>query len=576
MTESRWYALAIGVAAVDNMRFLPAARRDAKRFRDWATRNKYKSSLVTDEKAPVTADRLQSVVQEIVQASPERLVIFFSGHGTSLPDGDYWLLSDFAETGAAINVFASERAARLHPIEQIAFIADACRSSVRQAARIEGRNLFLYPRLEQRRGPRIDSFYATRLGAVAQEVRDADPAKTYGVFGHLVLKAIEGREPDAFEQGREPPTVSSQSLALWLEREVPLETGRIPGAVVQWPDARPGWFRPDDWYYTRTERETDKSLVRGPAIGEGRGLQRDIGVGEQKVAAARRQRRALLNHHQHIIAESEGRASFETHEGVSVVGAEITAAAGEPGRRIDRFQENGSWHIRTEDGPQSVALKLGNTGWIALATIPGFVATVATAESRPVSVNYVPVRRTDAFDEYQAQADNAAAAEWLALLSTGDGLPDGDRALREFGDRVRQRKHSNPTLGILAAYAYDRAGAQDEVNSIAWYFAYQDGYVPFDVALLSSTKIPSPGEKGMFRWDGHAAEARIAGAFPFLTRGWALLDLEGAPGNADLAKLRPGLLPTPWTSFDLQHGDRMATLIRSGALTPARVPELAF
>jgi hypothetical protein len=58
--------------------------------------------------------------------------------------------------------------------------------------------------------------------------------------------------------------------------------------------------------------------------------------------------------------------------------------------------------------------------------------------------------------------------------------------LKKLGDQLRQYKHVNPSLGILAAYAYERAGDLKAIDSVTTYFAQAGQPVPFDVALLST------------------------------------------------------------------------------------------
>jgi Caspase domain len=619
MAQPGWFAVSIGIGKVGSMPLLPGARLDAARFADWARSNGYETRLITDDSAPVTVEQLETSVAEILECHVERLIIFFSGHGTTLPQGDYWLVSDSESKFKAINVSASERAARSHPIEQIAFFADACRSTVPWAAKIQDRNLIGYPEHDDPRGARVDSFYATRVGSVAQEASNEIAAKTYGIFGKYVLQAINGETREAFESGRDPQAVSSQSLALWLERIIPLESGRIPGAVVQWPDVRPGWFRPNDWYFTRQERErprgssddlvelaeepmlVTKSLggprifrrmgsgsARGkPAAGIGRGTRSPRPPGRpartgggggdsaaRRVRAAEKARDERVDEHRRIILESRGREGFETRQGLTVVGAGIEEAAGESGLLNEAFPEHGAWHVRTETGiPQSLAVRLSGGAWIGVTTLPGFVATVATMDSKPVSVNYVPAHFTDDYDQYRALGNDAAAAEWLALVASDKAVsPD---KLNDFAERARQGKHANPTLGVLAAYAYDRAGAQDEIDSIAWYFADRNGFVPFDVALLSRARVARLGTVVQFRWKNESASAMVAGTFPMMTRGWALLEPGRDGVTPGLLELRPGLLPTPWTAFDSEHGAKLAGMIRSGALSGRKASEVA-
>jgi hypothetical protein len=135
--------------------------------------------------------------------------------------------------------------------------------------------------------------------------------------------------------------------------------------------------------------------------------------------------------------------------------------------------------------------------------------------------------------------------------------------LKAFADEAREVKHINPAFGVLAAYAYERSARIDQVASIAWYFANRNDFVPFDVIyLLSAYGDP----EAMIRVHGWAPEKIIvAGGFPMLTQGWALLDPDNG-ARPELVRLRAGLMDSVWTTFNAEVGGRFADMIAQGEI----------
>ncbi|QOZ33266.1 hypothetical protein XH92_17635 [Bradyrhizobium sp. CCBAU 53421] len=255
-----------------------------------------------------------------------------------------------------------------------------------------------------------------------------------------------------------------------------------------------------------------------------------------------------------------GRESFETHQGLTVVGASITEVVAPKGKQFDCFLESGLWHVRGYGEPHSVAVKTDRNFWIAATLLPEFVATLVVGEKGVESLNYAPPRSSP--EREASLRSEKIVAEWNAFLSVDRRtIP---REWKGFAEEARQMKHINPALGILAAYAYERSGSIDEIANIAWHFAYRNGFVPFDVmALLSAYGDPD----AMIRAQGHWTPDKIvvAGGFPALTQGWSILDIE-SDASAELVHLRAGLIDSVWTTFDDERGSRFADLVQQGEI----------
>jgi hypothetical protein len=570
--QDGWYALVIGIGKVGTLPKLDGARNDAKRFADWAEHQGYAvTRLIDEDNAPVDVKQIRTALSDILEDDVTRLLIFFAGHGVALPEGDYWLCSGFMDDGdECINEALTTRTATEHAIGQISIIVDACRTTQAEAQRANGRNLFKSPASMPAQEPRIDILYATRPGRAAQEVKSGKPELAFGVFSNCLLDALSGKNAELFDGSRTPPQLTSASLANWLEKEVPLVSGKIKDAEVQRPSTVTGWRKPDDWYLAKTtDPDQDEPRFNANFGGGPRAtpivLDSDdapaapspqIDTPDDKVPVSRvtdllSETAANTQRVQDDIKAAEGRASFETRQGISVIGAIAQYVASRPGiNKPDLFPESGIWNVRCFRGPEPLAIELADGRWIGTANLQGFVGTHLVDDKSVLGLNYAPSGGGDGWD---APVD--AAARWMALIASGERADQAE--LTQFARYVRQGKHTNPSLGILAAYAYDLArigsgDGEDSAQSVADWHASMDGFVPFDVAMLARKRD----------WPG----ATIAGGFPLMTRGWALLEVYPRPINDELLKLRAGLLPGPWTCFRAEEGKRLAQLIEEGKL----------
>lgn len=642
------YAMGIGVGKVSDLPTLQGARTDAGKFCLWAATHGYKTTpIIDDDKTKVSFAQIRKALTEILENDVDRLLIYFSGHGVGLAQGDYWLLSDCkADGNECINETLSERTARDQPIGQISIMADACRSVIPWAGRISGGNLFLNPDLPVPIQPKVDIFFATRIGAVAQEVAGKDPTKAYGIFSKCLFSALSGQEPGALASGRTPPAVSSQSLADWLADQIPLESGKIPGASVQYPDARHGWGSPQDTYWPENVDATtvpdqfpgglgggilgsilgniggglgsdnggiggDLGSVIGGSGGNDRAGSQTTGIlksvlgggapdssltdflrslfkngtadpppqhavvneADRASIAKRKENLAQrVNENHQQILDAAGRESFETAQGFTIIGVNVVCVAARPdGQKPELFLENGNAQIRCFGEPQPLAIELSDGRWIATAALPDFIGTILVNESAVLSLNYAMSKSSPKWQSWMEGAQQEgtdAAARWIALQNIGGTASSNE--LIAYARQVRMAKHANPTLGILAAYAFDRGragtvdlGEYDSADSIAAYFASENGFVPYDVAFLASTKMSSQPLR-FHRKFGDTVP--VAGSFPLMTQGWALIEKDQMGVHPELLKLRSGLLHGLWTCFRKEEGKRLAGLIAAGDL----------
>jgi hypothetical protein len=572
----RRYALTIGIRKSGRLPQLDGAIADAHAFAEWAGApgQDYLVKLVTDENDAVTVDRLKGEIKAILDEDISRLLIFYSGHGICSQAGDYWLLSNYdRDSDEAVNLFQSMRNARRLGIGQIAVFSDACRSSLNTAALVSGRVIFPVPPHGAKMPSPYDEFLSTEIGDAAQEVADEDPAKSYGVFSRCLLTALYGLEPDAGEDRGQRKVISSVALANWLEKTVPFQSGKIPGGVVQYPSITPSWRAPND-EYAECPRVPDRSTVLEEIGATGRRVLAWIPEGENlglserlalranalvRVAQGEANREKQVDERTQTFQAQRGRESFETQQGLTVVGCKITDIVVPRGTQVDLFEEAGLWHVRGHGTPHSAALRTDRNLWIAATLLPQFVGTLVVGKEGVESLNYAPPRSSSERD--MNLRSEKIVAKWNALLSVSRRA--NPLEFEAFADETREVKHINPAFGVLAAYAYERSGRIDQVASIAWYFANRNNFVPFDViSLLSIYGDPET----LIRAHGWAPKNfAVAGGFPMLTQGWALLDPDGG-ARPELVRLRVGLTESVWTTFDDEVGSSFAHMIAKGEI----------
>lgn len=590
------FAISVGVAqAGTKLAYLPGAILDAKKFAAWARGDGYRTTLITDEKREVRADRIGGAVRRALKAGPGRLLIYYSGHGTASQIGDLWLLSGIDEdSDEVINVNLSMINAKRQPIHQIAVFADACRSSVDDMATIGGRSIF--PRTKQRTSqPDWEHFFATGSGSAAQEASGGDPALAYGIFSQCLFEALEGDAMGAVEQrGRSGLVVASAGMKRWLLEAVPRRSGAVGGAQVQFPDIQLAWEAPNDVYATLDPRklpdlEKMHPEARKDFIPFDHGMD-DGGIDDFVTGHAHRypdgrgreikRRRAERNRRDAAgrarVAEAEdaiAQATEQTRErlvvgaqvwgcGVSVFGAEVDRIAVR-GSTLDVSERDGGVQIRAfTDKPRTIAIRLDGGNWFATVLLPDFVTLATVSDGAVIGLAH---RK-----EYQSpdKAHEKLLRDWTILM--GESAAPAEVFL-DTAQRIRVGKHRNPSLGILAAYAYERAGDLRGIDSMIGYFAAEHQPIPYDLALLSTYALRR--RRGQLRFvepvrhhQGSLSDVTIAGSFPLMGRGWSMLDPANRSVHPALIGLRSGLLPSLGTMLNPAAGERLAGLIEGGEL----------
>ncbi len=548
-------AISIGVSKAGPLPELPGAVNGARDFAAWAEKAGYEKHLVTDETAPVTAKQIKDIVTPIVtDGDTTRLIIYFAGHGTQPREGaQFWLLSDWdSDANETVDVVLSTSAAKRSSIAQISIIADACRSHVSGASALSGSVIF--PRRPPVAGPspQWDHFFGARIDEEAQEVTAADAAKAYGVFSRCLMQALNVADAGAAQligpQSQGKLVVTSETLANYLDKVLPYESGRLPGGRVQWPDTNSGWRSPNDVYAEKAVPAAAAGLEASGRRAATFSLDRvdfwqklpfDNALLREKLV------RPLTDHvesRRRFLADAR-RAAPERD--VAVVGAEvreIVSAVEQP--------RAGAVH-------KSLAVELKSGAWIGLCALPGLqVIAVVAGGAAAVSVTYSKQGVPIAPAALAPQLDR-----WMALMTVGrfPDLKEVDATL----DMMTQRGVVDPSLAILAAYACERAGRLDKVDGIVDQFAKARQPVPFDVALLSHAGLIARNN-ALFASGTAEQQVPVAGTFPFVSFGWNYLEPGQAGVDPQLLGLRAGLTRGLWTSFEPGTGRKFAEFVRMG------------
>lgn len=605
-------AVAIAVAKAGDLPELPGAINGAKDFLAWADRNHYEPHLVSDETGAVTVDRLRDLFTELVgRGDAERLLVYFAGHGLQ-PSYNmaFWLLSKWQQdSDEAINVNLFFANAKRSDLTQIAVFSDACRSTSNEAQLVGGAAIFPRSQLPGANAPQWDHYLACRLGDVAQEVPDAKPEAAFGIFTRCLMRGLAGEDERALDHWPGPPPsklVTSHSLARFLMTSVPEESGRTRGAQVQFPDVSPGWISPGNVYLGYPVREASAEEDEEPdvTLKELRYADREdranvarhwpidppdmfyddlpdqpirphwdrprpgsapsdaeaaIGLA---VEEAERLADEAVENSSALFAASEGRASFETRMGLSIVGARPRRVLGRRGGPLDPFLEDGIWNVRGYgEEPQTVFIELDRGNWVGSVIIPGFVGTITINRDVAASVSYAPAGsihdRASFFDRIAPVVNR-----WMALMHQGrSGDPDEiEHVIAEAGDLAM----FNPTFVTLAAYAYERAGVTASIDRLADYFIQEGRAVPYEIALLST--LPFAYRRNRLRFGQRGDHAVVAGSFPLLTQGWSYLNEDAPEVAPGVLSLRRDLVPSLWTTFRPEAITRIAKLIDAGEI----------
>jgi hypothetical protein len=539
--------VAIGVSKAPPLRILDGAVTDAKYIADCARTYGYQHvGEFTDENGlPVRAQTILEHCKGLLAIPDlEQLVIFFSGHGYSPFAGiELWLLSEWSlDANEAINAITTVQTAQGFERPRISFIADACRVTWNEARGTTG--MVILPKAQPlSSNPHVDEFYSSPFGDISQQYDPEQMHASYGIFSREILNALKGAAA-INRQGKY--VVTSRSLEDYLVDRVPKSCAAIPKAFVQHPDTHPKWREPNDVYVE----------FPGPArpFVQPQPLP---GGAQPEVDRARTKRANEIDQDAQRYQAAEGRQSYESGSGMTVVGAAVDNIVISSGH-TEHFLENGAWHIcvwgdlgEPPTDPSTVLVQISHDKWpkywIAVPAFPELVATAVIDENGFSSLNYRVAR------DFRSASDSASQGPIESALSRATamfryGMMPTLKEAQQMIQLMRNHKYDNPALAIIAAHICHRLGDLEQIIDMENYDIGRGSHTPYDLILLSGQQEPARMRKPV-------------GVFPFLSRGWGLLSAAEFNVDQRLLGLVGGLAPSLWTMATPEVGLALAELI---------------
>lgn len=595
-------AVIIGVNKTGKLPELFAAVKGAKDFKVWADNQGFETILITDENGKkVTVKEITDAVKGFVDKQTySQMIIFFSGHGILKSAMDeQWLLSE-APTYAneTVSVLASRMLARRSGIPHIVFISDACRSIPNDPIVTEVIGSVIFPNVAQNGKTDVDILYATTPGNPSYEVREDDAiAKFKGIYTDCLLKALEGNITTIIQDLKVADDVISTipvyELNEYLQTAVPLAAASVSIMLSQIPDGEITSRLPK--YLARIEREKEPVQETGieiealPTNGKETnysynkelnykfalsyiddlykmseahtsGSAVDFSDPDSPIISLSKTGKDIA---QNITAlrNANGRASFETRTGFTIIGATEVEYFLPNDAHCDLFEEDGAIQIRVYEQPlaRTLFLQMKDGTLIPLAILPGFIGTVVFKNGILINVNYVPSRQTPKYAVMQElQSEELEHRRALVATSAGFGTFKLEGDMMEVINQasyLRNIKAIDPTMGLYAAYAYAQAGSEEDVQSVYDYMMREPEPVLHDVYMLA--RISSPD----------ITSNQLTAPFcPVLTQGWSYLSIDPTLVSTEVQELAKYLVPGLWTTFNPKALDHIKNLINTKQL----------
>lgn len=628
--------IAIGIEHTEGLDPLPGAVRGAQAIANWAAKAGYETELLIDQDAAgkrraVGIDAVCEAFLRLLPTPndgrdrggpadpPERLIVYFAGHGMQSGfGGDMWLLSDSYNDQRAIGVAQLQDMLMTYLPGQIAMISDACRSPNAQSRTVGINPLSILPLGAYDPGKfqqiDVDQFFAVPPRHSAYMINSIGGAAPRCIFTSVLLEALHGVGKDCFDaQGR----VTSDRIALYLRKNV---TARAQSFEVDMlPRSYACWLDPQNSYVTQGELAAMAlpSLDPWPAPAapvapddavSGAAGESPIRGDKEKdrsepVAAGappplealelRAQREVLTRKQAEVnarvadletaLARPDRATHYETNCGLTIAGGDVAyihVPAGVSAVRDRNFPA--SWQVTlTQNDPASKRSELGASMLVETADgdmvgsllLEGFFTDCILDDTGCIASSF---RQTYLSPDFRLTSEEAIA-------DMARGALDPEAAL-ELAASMRNDKHKDPMLGVIAAYLYHAAGDIDSVRRMAWYYSRHSQPVPFDLALLARCETaPSPGgtlllqvpivearaprtpkEKQIKDLFGKtdAVEVPIVGSFPMMRAGWFMLPSAAASlAPSALAELASELRPAPFTTLTPEGGRKLRALI---------------
>lgn len=582
--QKRMLALAIGISDAPPLDYLSGAINGAKQFQFWAKQNGYEAKILTDEKQPVTIQRLRAILEAMLTPDPARpeiptarMLLYFAGHGLIREaEEGLWLLSDWKKELRAVGVETLRRRFTLfYGIPQVAIFADACRSLSTDISTLD-----LNPEPVLGSGPAlaalnpaIDKFIAAQDTKETFMIPGDTPEQDRCLFSGVLMEGLWGT-PAAISTFF-PGKVTTQSLADFLVDEVPKRARTYKRTLV--PTVNRGFPLGADVYYSEIQPPppapifdpwTDPSLVIG--MGLPSAPKTDLRSDSFGVAASTHQGSGgsgvpsfvrKTDPGQTLLARMQNQQvpeNFETRSGFALDGGPIRAVWAYPSLVAQSAGRPDWWRVGRPGqqhliNPTSVLIELNSGLFLALAVMPWFIAALVSEDRGLQGISY---RDLSYGAEYEDTGNLAAKA--MGRLESGSLRAD---SIADLAVELRRYKHVDPILGVITAYLYDSIGSVDDIRRLAYFYVACGQAIPYDIALLAQVTgrrnpaglleidipvVPARAalteKETQYDWTCQATYAVtgiVAGLWPWMHQGWAFLD---APSDRELGLVDPNIV----------------------------------
>jgi hypothetical protein len=554
--------IGIAVAGPDRLEPIPGAIPSIQRLGAWARSQRYSTEIITDSDKPVTSSRLKRAFErKLGDGGQDRVIVAFAGHGLIRGGAEeYWLLNDWrSQATEAVNYFKMRDRLATYQIAQLAIISDACRSLPNSEARfVEGNGVVPIKDYNQKPVQTAD-WYGTQSAQPAYS-SPLTANEAYCFFSRVLTDALLGIPSDVADPDPEMITVRNDALMSVVERELPRLASRYDRRQV--PDLRGSWRASPDNIWSQLNRSTVAKIP--PAAGVPLPERRRFGVSSDRLRQESLDRES--SNFESLIKRSLLPARGT---GIGLANSKLRQLFLGPGCQITGGGPQ--WAVVEIAGPSaSFCLDLENGDWAAGAIYRDFNGTLTAGDYG-----------IDAYVLRSVRENSMIAAGAVARASTGHllGRP------YDVAAQLRETKHIDPVYGALASYLYARGSEVDEIRRLLYFYGERGQPAPFDCVLLARVeveqrdggwiaKVPAVAERmprspieaqRRFTFEATSAtEVQVAGGFPWLRQGWALLEDDFRADFRKLHRFARGLAPSTFTAFTRTTGQELASLISRG------------
>lgn len=615
------HIISIGIDKANGLTPLGGAVSGAKDFEQWGKSQGYTTSLFSDDSKNVSQSDIFNEINKIVDAKNcEKLIIFFSGHGIlKSPSQEVWLLSNAKHNpNESINLTGSIDNARTSGIPYVVFISDACRVLPNEL-QFTGNGSVVFPICDDTdQDCSIDVLYATRPGNPAFEQNSKNNAKKFGLFTQTIVEVLNGNYPELIKAKNTEESLTNfydlaslkanvkyknlptgngkwhintinsessiKSIVAEKSRNISITLKQNPDIRIQHQNPKPSLAEFDDDIAKKLLISTNNQVINKISTDKiiVEGIQDHLDVGLSDNDTNNKSFKSILQNFDAIpqsldiynlksnlvknsefIYDSNGRNSFETQTGFTIVGTTIKDIIVNGEKQI--FLENNKQQIRIYPNVNfnSALIILKNDHSIPVAILEGYIGTLVFEKNKLLTINYTPSRNTYKYHFFEQNENKINFVRAFVASAANEGFDYSKTFRNEFnkdgysnfgnaGSYLRQEKSLDPSLGLYAIYAYRQEGKFKDIKSIYNYMMNENNKMIFDVAMLADMI-----EK---------EKLRLTPFCPMISIGWAYRQKFEKHLHPLILEAANSLVPSLWTTFDKKGTEILINLFNKNQI----------